>query len=69
MPNRISSRQATAQRSNPHCVQAKNSARTCAILPRGGGFLHQTIVVEDNQEQAVRIMAGPHIGGGQQTFS
>jgi hypothetical protein len=65
----ISSQQATAQQSNPQCVQAKNSARTCVILPRGGGFPNQTIVAEGNQEQAVRVMAGSHMGGGQQTFS
>jgi hypothetical protein len=69
MPDRISSRQATAQQSNPQCTRAKNSARTCAILPCGGEFPHQTIVAEGNQEQAVRIMAGPHMGGGQQAFS
>jgi hypothetical protein len=69
MPNVISSRQATAQRSNPQCVQAKNSAQTCAILTRGSGFPHQTIVAEGNQEQAVCVMAGPHMGGSQQTFS
>jgi hypothetical protein len=69
MPNGISSQQATAQQSDPQCVRAKNSAQTCAILPRGGGFPHQIIVVEGNQEQAVRIMAGPHMGDGQQTFS
>ena len=38
MPDRISSRQTTTQRSNPQCVRAKKAARTCAILPRGGGF-------------------------------
>jgi hypothetical protein len=69
MPDRISSQKATAQQSNPQRVQAENLAQSCGILPCGGGFPHQTIMVKGNQEQAVRVMAGPHMGGGQQTFS
>jgi len=68
MPDRISSRQTTTQRSNPQRVQAKNAARTCAILPRGGGFPNQTGVAQDHKKQTICIVAGPHMGGGQQAF-
>ena len=66
MPDGISTRQTTARRSNPQCVRAKNAARTCAILPRGGGFPNQTVVAQGHQKQTICIMAGPHMGGGQQ---
>ena len=31
-------------------------------------YINQTIVAQSHQEQAVRIVAGPHMGGGQQAF-
>jgi hypothetical protein len=66
MPDGISTRQTTARRSNPQRVRAKNTARNCAILPRGGGFPNQTVMVQGHQKQTICIMAGPHMGGGQQ---
>ena len=66
MPDRISTRQTTAQQSNPQRVRAKDTAQTCAILPRGGGFPNQTVVAQGHQKQTICIMAGPHMGGGQQ---
>ena len=68
MPDRISSRQTTTQQSNPQRVRAKNAAGTCAILPRGGVFPNQTIVAQGHQKQSICIVAGPHMGGGQQAF-
>jgi len=66
MPDEISTQQTTAQQSNPQRVRAKNTARTCAILPRGGGYPNQTVVAQGHQKQTICIMAGPHMAGGQQ---
>ena len=66
MPDRIFTRQTTARRSNPQRVRAKNAARTCAILPCGGGFPNQTVVAQGHQKQTICVMARPHMGGGQQ---
>jgi len=68
MPDRISSRQTTTQRSNPQHLRAKNTAQTCAILPRGDGFPNQTVVAQGHQKQTICIMAGHHMGGRQQAF-
>jgi len=68
MPDRISSRQTTTQQSNSQCVQAKNAARTGEILPRSGGFPNQNVVAQGQHKQTICIVAGPHMGGGQQAF-
>ncbi len=51
-----------------HNVYEIKKTRTRAILPRGGRFPNQTVVAQSHQEQAVCIVAGTHMGGGQQAF-
>jgi hypothetical protein len=46
----------------------ENLAQACAILPCCSGIPNQTIVAQGNQKQTVPILAGPHMGGDQQTL-
>ena len=68
MPCRVFTRQTTAKRFHPQPVRTQNASRLRALLPRIGRIPHQTIVAESNQERAVRVMAGPHMGDGQQAL-